>query len=54
MHVVIGQKVMQQGLTFYPSVLLLKIFLIFNGGVLHERIIHYAQHNNIQAYNVIN
>jgi hypothetical protein len=36
MHVVIGQKGMQQGLAFNQSVLLLKTFLIFNGSVLHE------------------
>jgi flagellar biosynthesis protein FliQ len=45
---------MQQGLAFYPSMLLLKVFLIFNGSVLHERIIHYAPHISIQAYNTIN
>jgi hypothetical protein len=45
---------MQQGLDFYPSVLLLKAFLIFNDSVLHELIVHYAPYNNIQAYNTIN
>jgi predicted SprT family Zn-dependent metalloprotease len=54
MHVVIGQKEMQQGLAFNPSVLLLKTFLIFNGSILHELIVHYAPHNDIQAYNTIN
>jgi predicted SprT family Zn-dependent metalloprotease len=54
MHVVIGQEGMQQGLAFNPSVLLLKTFLIFNGSVLHELIIHYAPHNDIQAYNTNN
>jgi hypothetical protein len=54
MHVVIGQKQMQQGLSLYPSVLLLKVFLIFNNNVLHGRIVHYAPHNHIQAYNTIN
>jgi hypothetical protein len=49
MHDVIGQKGMQQGLAFNPSVLLLKTFLIFNGSVLHELIVHYAPHNVIQA-----
>jgi hypothetical protein len=51
MNVVTGQKGMQQGLAFNPSVLLLKAFLIFNGSVLHERIVHYGPRNNIQAYN---
>jgi hypothetical protein len=50
MHVVIEQKGMQQGLAFNPSVLLLT-FLISNGSVLHELIVHYAPHNDIQAYN---
>jgi hypothetical protein len=54
MHVVIGQEGMQQGLASNPSVLLLKTFLIFNGSVLHELIIHYAPHNDIQAYNTSN
>jgi hypothetical protein len=45
---------MQQGLAFNPSVLLLKAFLIFNGSVLHERIVHYAPHDSIQAYNTNN
>jgi hypothetical protein len=51
MHVVIGQKGMQQGLAFNPSALLLKTFLIFNGNVIHELIVHYAPHNDIQACN---
>jgi predicted SprT family Zn-dependent metalloprotease len=51
MHDVIGQEGMQQGLAFNPSVLLLKTFSIFNGSVLHELIVHYAPHNDIQAYN---
>jgi hypothetical protein len=51
MHVVIGHKGMQQGLAFNPSVLLLKTFLIFNGSELHERIVLYAPHKDIQAYN---
>jgi predicted SprT family Zn-dependent metalloprotease len=54
MHVVIGQKEMQQGLAFNPSVLLLKTFLIFHDSVLHELIVHYAPHNDIQAYNTSN
>jgi predicted SprT family Zn-dependent metalloprotease len=54
MHVVIGHKGMQQRLAFNPSVLLLKTFLIFNGSVLHELIVHYAPHNDIQAYNTSN
>jgi hypothetical protein len=54
MHVVIGQKGMQQGLASNPSVLLLKSFLIFNDSVLHELIVHYAPHNDIQAYNTSN
>jgi hypothetical protein len=54
MHVVIEQEGMQQGLAFNPSVLLLKAFLIFNGSVLHERIVHYAPHDSIQAYNTNN
>jgi predicted SprT family Zn-dependent metalloprotease len=54
MHVVIGQKGMQQGLAFNPSVLLLKTFLIFNDSVLHELIVHYAPHKDIQAYNTSN
>jgi predicted SprT family Zn-dependent metalloprotease len=54
LHVVIGQKGMQQGLAFNPSVLLLKTFLIFNDSVLHELIVHYAPHNDIQAYNTSN
>jgi hypothetical protein len=54
LHVVIGQKGMQQGLAFNPSVLLFKTFLIFNGSVLHELIVHYAPHNDIQAYNTNN
>jgi predicted SprT family Zn-dependent metalloprotease len=54
MHVVIGQKGMQQGLAFNPSVLLLKTFLIFNGSVLHELIVHYAPHKDIEAYNTNN
>jgi predicted SprT family Zn-dependent metalloprotease len=54
MHVVIGQEGMQQGLAFNPSVLLLKTFSIFNGSVLHELIVHYAPHNDIQAYNTNN
>jgi hypothetical protein len=49
MHVVIGQEGMQQGLAFNPSVLLLKTFLIFNGSVLHELIVHYSPHKGIQA-----
>jgi predicted SprT family Zn-dependent metalloprotease len=53
-HVVIGQEGMQQGLAFNPSVLLLKTFLIFNGSILHELIVHYAPHNDIQAYNTSN
>jgi hypothetical protein len=47
MHIVIGKKVMDQGLTFNPSVMLLKAFLVFNGSELHERIVHYAPHDNI-------
>jgi hypothetical protein len=35
-------------------VLLLKAFLLFNDSVLHERIVHYAPHNNMQAYNTSN
>jgi hypothetical protein len=54
MHVVIGQKGMLQGLAFNPSVLLLKTFLIFNGSVLHELIVHYAPHNDIQTYYIRN
>jgi predicted SprT family Zn-dependent metalloprotease len=54
MHVLIGQEGMQQGLAFNPSVLLLKTFLIFNGSILHELIVHYAPHNDIQAYNTNN
>jgi predicted SprT family Zn-dependent metalloprotease len=54
MHVVIGQEGMQQGLAFNPSVLLLKTFLIFNDSVLHELIVHYAPHKDIQAYNTSN
>jgi hypothetical protein len=54
MHVVIGQKGMQQGLAFNPTVLLLKAFLIFNDSVLHELIIHYAPNDSIQAYNASN
>jgi hypothetical protein len=54
MQVEIGQEGMQQGLAFFPSVLVLKVFLIFNDSVLHELIVHYAPHNNIQAYNTIN
>jgi predicted SprT family Zn-dependent metalloprotease len=54
MHVVIGQEGIQQGLAFNPSVLLLKTSLIFNGSVLHELTVHYAPHNNIQAYNTSN
>jgi predicted SprT family Zn-dependent metalloprotease len=53
-HVVTGQEGMQQGLAFNPSVLLLKTFLIFNGSVLHELIVHYAPHQDIQAYNTSN
>jgi predicted SprT family Zn-dependent metalloprotease len=45
---------MAQGLAFNPSVLLLKAFLIFNGSVLHELIVHYASHSSIQAHNTIN
>jgi hypothetical protein len=45
---------MQQGLAFNPSVMLLKAFLIFICSVLHELIIHYAPHNDIQAYNTSN
>jgi hypothetical protein len=51
MHVVIGQEGMQQGLAFNPSVVLLKTFLISNGSELHERIVLYAPHKDIQAYN---
>jgi hypothetical protein len=54
MHVVIGQEGMQQGLAFNPSVLLLKTFLVSNGSVLHELIVHYAPHNDRQAYNTSN
>jgi hypothetical protein len=54
MHVAIGQKGMQQGLAFNPSVLLLKTFLIFNDSVLHELIVHYAPQMDIQAYNTSN
>jgi hypothetical protein len=42
---------MQQGLAFNPSVLLLKTFLMFNGSLLHELIVHYSPQNDIQAYN---
>jgi hypothetical protein len=49
MHIVIGQEEMRQGLAFNPSVLLLKTFLIINGSVLHELIVHYAPHKDIQA-----
>jgi predicted SprT family Zn-dependent metalloprotease len=45
---------MQQGLAFNPSVLLLKTFLIFNGSVLHELIVHYAPHKYIQTFNTSN
>jgi hypothetical protein len=51
MHDVIGQKGIQQGLAFNPSASLLKTFLIFNGSVLHKLIVHYAPHDDIQAYN---
>jgi hypothetical protein len=51
MHDVIGQKGMQQGLPFNPRASLLKTFLIFNGSVLHKLIVHYAPHDDIQAYN---
>jgi hypothetical protein len=54
MHFVIGKKGIQRGLAFNPSVLLLKPFLIFNGSVLHELIVHYAPHNDRQAYNTSN
>jgi hypothetical protein len=33
---------MQQGLAFYPSLLLLRVFWIFNSSILCERIVHYA------------
>jgi hypothetical protein len=35
-------------------VLLLKTFLIFNGSVLHELIVHCAPYNDIQAYSTNN
>jgi hypothetical protein len=54
MHVVIVQEGMQQGLSFNPSVLLLKTFLIFNDSVLHQRIVLYTPHKDIQAYNINN
>jgi hypothetical protein len=54
MHVVIGQEGMQQGLAFNRSVLVFKTFLIFNGSVLHKRIVLYAPHKDIQAYNTNN
>jgi predicted SprT family Zn-dependent metalloprotease len=54
MPIVIGQKGIQQGHAFNPSVLLLKTFLIFNGSVLHELIAHYVPHKDIQAYNASN
>jgi predicted SprT family Zn-dependent metalloprotease len=54
MHGVIGSTGLLQGLAFNPSVLLLKAFLIFNGSVLHELIVHYAPHKDIQAYNTSN
>jgi hypothetical protein len=46
MHVVIGSTGMQQGLTFYQRVLLLKVLEIFNSGVVHERTIFYAPHHS--------
>jgi hypothetical protein len=51
MHVVIGHEGMQQGLAFNPSVLLRKTFLISNGSELHEKIVLYTPHKDIQAYN---
>jgi hypothetical protein len=36
---------MQQGLAFNPSLVLLKVFGIFNGCVFHVRIIFYAPHH---------
>jgi hypothetical protein len=45
---------MQQGLAFYPILLLLKVFGALNGSVLHVQIIHYAPQVHIQAYNTIN
>jgi predicted SprT family Zn-dependent metalloprotease len=54
MHVAIGQKGMQPGLSLNPSMLLLKAFMIFSGCVLHELIIHYDSHKEIQEYNTNN
>jgi hypothetical protein len=43
----------QQGLAFYQHLLLLKVFGIFNGGELLERLVLYTPHIHIQAYNTI-
>jgi hypothetical protein len=36
---------MQQGLAFYASLLLLKVFGIFNGSIFHVRIVFYTLHH---------
>jgi hypothetical protein len=46
MHVVIGKMGMQQGLSFYQRLLLLKVLEIFNFSVFHVRIVCYAPHHS--------
>jgi hypothetical protein len=54
MHVVIGSMGMQQGLAFYQLRKLLMILKIFSGSEILERLVLYAPHIHIQAYNIIN
>jgi hypothetical protein len=44
---------MQQGLAFDKLSLLLKVFKVFNGSELLERIVLYAPHIHIQRNNTI-
>jgi hypothetical protein len=44
---------MQQGLAFYKLHKLLRVLKVFNNSVLLERLVLYALHIHIQAYNGI-
>jgi hypothetical protein len=45
---------MQQGLTFHKFQKLLRVSKVFHNSVLLERLVLYAPHIHIQAYNRIN
>jgi hypothetical protein len=53
MHFVIGSTGMHQGLAFYQLWKLLRVLKVFNDSEILERLVLYAPHIHIQAYNRI-